>query len=1360
MINREIMAPDKDILANHINRAADIMIPSQEETVHKLNMDSVMRYVARFASVIVSSCALTALSVWFVVRNGLSHIPPNYVPMPPSTAILLGLFGIGLFLYERRTTDKLALVYCTCVAGVIGLLSFMILLESMPIFHLDIENNLFHTTAKITAADTGHMTTLSATAFIFSSLAFFLISFYPARIRLAESMAATMGALVFFWMLVSLLGYLYGTPLLYTGKLLPIEYPTTIAFLFLSIGIIALAGPGHFLLRPFAGNSARALLLRAFLPTTATVILISGVIYQLVSIYFITVNHALISAISALISTLIISVVVSQTAQVIGGAMDRTAAERKQAELALRDSEERTRMIVENALDAVITIDAEDVIIGWNMQAESIFGWSRKEVVGHNLADTIIPAHFLNVHRMRLHSIISGETTVLNRRWENTLLRRDGHEFPAEVAISCVKRGENVSISTFIRDITETKKADEALHRSHIELEDRVEKRTTEITKANSILREQIIERENAEEALRNSEALYQSLVESLPLNIYRKDIVGRYIFANTLFKTTIGVEKEDIIGKTVFDILEPIEAEKSQLDHQKVLATGQSIEDVEQHFNPDGSSVYMQFLRTPVYDAHGALVGSQGMFWDITERKLAEQELEKATKAAEAANRAKGDFLANMSHEIRTPMNGIMGMTELTLDTKLTEEQREYLDIVKMSADNLLTLINDILDFSKIEAGKLDMETIPFNLRQTVENTMKSLAVRAHQKNLELACHIPPGVPDSLSGDPGRIRQILTNLAGNAIKFTSTGEVIVDVSIESQTEDRICLHFSVTDTGIGIEPDKQKLIFDVFSQADSSTTRSYGGTGLGLAISTQLVSLMGGNIWVESEFGVGSAFHFTVYLDLKDPAENDPTLKQDVKKIEWSRHVPSLNDISGLPVLVVDDNKTNRLILEEMLISWGLQPTTVESGISALAEIHRASLTGDRFPLVILDAVMPEMDGFELAKKIKEQSDLAVATIMMFSASVQNDTDRIVELGISSYLTKPVKQSDLLDTILIALGATQLDEEKEPAHSVKSLLPTTKYPLYILLAEDNIVNQRLALRQLNKRGHTVIVVDDGEAALSALDREEFDLILMDIQMPKMDGFEATAAIRAREKITNRHIPIVAMTAHAMKGDRERCLAAGLDDYVSKPLQADILISVIEKIVPNPMSKLQGRVRLTQEKSEDWNVHPVQKVNVAASSTPSNMILAAEWSGGEPVEHDGFDTDKGENSAHCEAINTPVKEIILPYHKEDALSRVDGDKSLFKELIDLFFEDSTSQLNRISEAIEKGDCVELERAAHKLKGSVGNFNAKPSWDAAQKLETIARYRDWDKVEKSSSVLTQEIRRLETALAKFKIEEKD
>ncbi len=829
----------------------------------------------------------------------------------------------------------------------------------------------------------------------------------------------------------------------------------------------------------------------------------------------------------------------------------------------------------------------------------------------------------------------------------------------------------------------------------------------------------QFIERTRMERRLRDEEALYHSLVETLPLNIFRKDREGRFTFGNSRFLHELGRSLDQIRGLTDFDFYPRELAEKYRADDLLVMQTGELFEATEEHVRPEGHKIYVQVLKTPVFDARGDVVGTQAIFWDVTDRKRAEEALHRAREAAEAASRAKSTFLANMSHEIRTPMGAIIGMTELVLDTPLTAEQRDYLDIVRKSADALLGIINDILDFSKIEADKMDLDRIPFNLREHLGDTLSTLALPAHQKGLELACRVAPEVPSAVLGDPNRLRQILVNLIGNAIKFTDSGEVVLEVAKVLSTDDTAGtdkkakdrqaltdfggsnlpntvssssvpsvssvdqLSFSVRDTGIGIPEDKQRMIFDPFSQVDAGTTRRYEGTGLGLAISARLVEMMGGRMTVESTPSRGSIFRFTVSLERASSPPARPVNPERVR---------------GLAVLVVDDNATNRRILEETLTGWEMRPTCVAGGPQALEALEQAHAAGAPFALILLDAQMPVMDGFMLAERIQQRPELAaVATVMMLSSAGQpGNMVRRRELGIATHLIKPVKQAELWKAMLAALGEGDLDRSQRT--SARSAGPeATSLPvpagLRLLLAEDNAFNQKLALGLLGKEGHTVVVVNNGAEALAALEKESFDIVLMDVQMPEMDGFQATAAIRQREAGSGRHMPILAMTAYAMKGDRERCLAAGMDGYVSKPIRARELFAAVA-------AALRG-------------------------GPPPSASLGSEL----PVRLD--------------APDWPA-----------ALERVGGDKALLIELVRLFLQECPGWLRELRRGLEAGDATVLKRVAHNLKSCLGNFGARAAFERALHLETLGREGNLAGAEQACRALEQSLERLRPALAAF------
>jgi len=645
------------------------------------------------------------------------------------------------------------------------------------------------------------------------------------------------------------------------------------------------------------------------------------------------------------------------------------------------------------------------------------------------------------------------------------------------------------------------------------------------------------------EEALREAQERFTAFMDHSPTFAFLKDASGRYVYANRPFEALLKVVIE---GKTAFDWMS-VDAATEYREHDlAVLKTGKPAEFIETMPASDGTRRDLLIFKFPVETAGQRLLGAVAV--DITERKRAEAELHKAKELAETANRTKSEFLANMSHEIRTPMNGILGMTELVLGTELTPDQREYVDAVRFSAEALLTLINDILDFSKIEAGKLDLESIAFPLQDSLASTLRALALRAHEKDLELNCHIRPDVPEILLGDSGRLRQIVINLVGNAIKFTERGEVTLRVEQESMEGDTVSLHFSVSDTGIGVSTDKQASIFEAFTQADGSTARRYGGTGLGLTISRRLVELMGGRIWMESEPGRGSTFHFSARFGVGQKTPKADCMEQ-----------PSL---AGVGVLVVDDNATNRHILQDVLRQWQMEATLAENANTALRKLEEAAGRGAPFSLVLTDTQMPVTDGFELVERIGRNPELGRPGIIMLSSAGEG-SDRVPhEPGVQACLSKPVRQSELRETIVRILTEKGVLVGRASVGDAPS--DAAKKTPRILLAEDNAINRKLAVRLLQKHGYEVVVAGNGREALAAIEKESFDLVLMDVQMPEMDGFEATQTIREQERQTGHHLPIVAMTAHAMKGDEERCLRAGMDSYLSKPINSAELFAVIE----------------------------------------------------------------------------------------------------------------------------------------------------------------------------------------------------
>jgi two-component system, sensor histidine kinase and response regulator len=648
-------------------------------------------------------------------------------------------------------------------------------------------------------------------------------------------------------------------------------------------------------------------------------------------------------------------------------------------------------------------------------------------------------------------------------------------------------------------------------------------------------------------------EHLYmRTLLDNIPDRVYFKDRQSRFLMVSRSFIVSKNLD-DSIIGKTDFDIFAKEHAQQAFDGEQRMIATGEPIVNQSEKLTmPDGAVSWGLSTKIPVRNEAGDIIGTLGVTKDITHLKETETELARARDAAVESSRIKSEFLANMSHEIRTPMNGVIGMTGLLLDTEMTPTQREFAETIRNSADSLLTIINDILDFSKIEAGKLTFEKIDFDLVETVEGALDMFAERARFKGIELACEIPPEIPAGLRGDPGRLRQVITNLLGNGIKFTEKGEVIVRLAMEKETAEDVTVSFSVKDTGIGIPADVQDRLFQAFTQADNSTTRKFGGTGLGLAISRQLVSMMGGEIGVRSEAGKGSTFWFTARLD---------------KQTGAPRPAPSIyfRDLFDLRVLVVDDNATNRQILRHQLYAWKMQKGSASDGFEALELLRAAAKEGRPYELALLDMQMPEMDGMTLARSIK--ADPAIAStrlIILTSMGHMHTQEELKAAGVEAFLVKPVKQSRLFDCLISVLGRSAAEHVfAKPAAGSKAEapLPETAHVqrARILLAEDNLVNQKVALAQLRALGFSADSAANGHEVISALKLAPYDIILMDCQMPDMDGYEATRRIRQAERAAEAGwrapIRIIAMTANAMSGDREKCLAAGMDDYLSKPVR-------------------------------------------------------------------------------------------------------------------------------------------------------------------------------------------------------------
>ncbi len=756
-----------------------------------------------------------------------------------------------------------------------------------------------------------------------------------------------------------------------------------------------------------------------------------------------------------------------------------------------------------------------------------------------------------------------------------------------------------------------------------------------------------VTNRIRAEFKLEESKAIYHSLVESLPINVFRKDRDGRIVFVNNKYCETIGMSRENLIGLTDFDLFEPDLAEKYLKDDRWVLQTGLPFHDIEAH--PDGEgTMYVEVLKAPVTSSGGRRIGIQGMFWDVTDRKKAEIEMEKAKDIAIAASQAKSDFLANVSHEIRTPLNAVIGMTDLLIGSKADDTQREYLTMIQDSGQSLLTLINDILDFSKIESGKLNIDTEWFDLRDRAGDMLRSLAFKAHHKNLDLICNIDPEIPGPILGDPQRLRQVIVNLVGNSIKFTHTGEIAVDIELMNRSEESVELQFRIQDTGIGIPEDKLSRIFEEFVQGDTSTTRQYGGTGLGLTIASSLVELMGGRLEVSSKLDVGTEFCFSLTF----PISSNSTAP--VAPVEFR----------DIRILIMARNAANLNSLECNIKAWHMEPYCVRDVEQAVKLAKGMNFSSQPIQIVLAESSADSADtrgcnAALLAQRMREDPDIETpAFITLINASSAKLPGE--ESGYEQQrLLQPVKYSELKNAI-----ARCLEPATAPSTGPQLEQSHLEGPFKILLAEDNPVNQKLAVGVLKKHEHDITVVDNGRKAVDALESESFDLVLMDVQMPEMDGIEATKTIRSSVTVVNSSIPIIAMTAHAMPADRQRCLEAGMDEYISKPFKAADLLSLITQLMTSRTTEKPSGIGGYESESNseiDWNV---------------------------------------------------------------AFETVGGDRQLLVELIQVFLNEREKMLGDLESGLEQADFERARRSAHSLKGTFSHLGVASLAKMSEAIERL------------------------------------
>jgi PAS domain S-box-containing protein len=798
-----------------------------------------------------------------------------------------------------------------------------------------------------------------------------------------------------------------------------------------------------------------------------------------------------------------------------------------------------------------------------------------------------------------------------------------------------------------------------------------IARQRAELESANERTEQVVVQRTSA---LRASEARFRSLSAASPIGIFQTDPEGRAVYLNARWAEITGLAIEDALGDGWEVVVHPEDRDAVLGSWRAAVREGRELAVEFRVLTPVGEVRWTSARSNPLRADDGRIVGHVGTTEDVTARKATEIELADARDRALDATRLKSEFLANMSHEIRTPMNAIIGMTDMALDTELNEEQREFLETVKISSRALLTLLDDILDLAKIEAGKLTIESIPLLLRDSLGDTLRTLAVRAHQKGLELACDVAPDVPDALLGDPGRLRQIVINLVGNAIKFTERGEVVVAVRMETAIANDVVLHFAVKDSGVGIPPDKQSIIFAPFVQGDGSMSRQYAGTGLGLSIASQLVEIMGGRIWLESEVGRGSTFHFTVCLGRGPDA---PDVRHEGRRL------------AGLRALVADANATMRGLLLQVLQAWGIDAVGVPDGHAATAELARAKEDEAPYAFALLDGQLPDGGGVDVARRIMGDPRLAGTRVLILAATGLS-SGRRDDLGGIGWVSKPIRRSHLLET----LEAVREGRELAPPESRPGIERATA-ALRVLVAEDNALNRRVLLRLLEKRGHTVLLAEDGRQALAAVERDAFDVILMDVQMPGLNGIETTTAIRAHEAETGRRTPIVAVTAHAMAGDRERCLAAGMDAYVAKPVDAEELFATIERL--------------------------------AAGASAARASVADE------------------------ADAAPV------FDRAAFLGRIKGDAELSLELVRLFREESARLIAEVRRGLGARDARSVTRAAHTLKGVLATVAAGPAREAAVRLEGLGRVAALEQAHETCAELERELARLESALAAFEVQ---
>jgi PAS domain S-box-containing protein len=1086
----------------------------------------------RVSSLVAVTVSIASFYSWAFNHPWPSTAIPGFYPLKANTILAHGLLGISLWLLLPRARALWVRRVAQCLALVSTFIGGATLLEHSFRLNLGIDQLLFRDThATVTVAFPGRMSLTAALGFFLIGLAMLLLDWRPRKNYNPTQYLSMATAML---TLVTLAGYLYRAQAFYRPLASnQLSLISAVVFFLLSFAVF-FARPETGMAADLTGLGPGSSLARRLLPAGILLPAFLGWLSlrgQIAGLYGIEFAISLFACVSiftfvglAWVSSRKLNQEYDQlraaqseiqrlNQDLEGRVADRTLVLEVQASILQEHA-----ALLDLAQDAIIVRDMHNQILFWSRGAETMYGWSRTEAEGRN-KEELLRSVFSEPYETIEAALL------LNDKWEGEALHhtRDGSQIviASRWALQRDEHGNPYRILTVNTDITERKK---------VETDSRL--LTSRLSLATSVAKIGVWEWD-----LKDNSVTWDGTMHE--------------IFGLALFTSGLG-DPIRVTYERWSNAVLPADLEHAEAALQAGIREKSNGAFEFRIVFPDGQIRNMAAAFSVLTNEHGEPARMIGVNFDVTERRTSEAAMQQAKEAAEAASRAKSDFLANMSHEIRTPMNGIIGMTDLALETELTSEQREFLTTVKNSADSLLVLLNDILDFSKIEAGKLDVESIDFCLRNTLDDVMSILALRARQKGLDFSCRIPTEVPDKLVGDPSRLRQILVNLVGNAVKFTSHGSVGIEVELQHAGEFDDILHFRVKDTGIGIPSEKQVSIFEEFSQADTSTTRKFGGTGLGLAISSRLVGLMGGTIWVESTPGRGSTFHFTL------------TLQKQVTRL--SKFEPLRPEqLENVPVLVVEDCVTDAHMIEAMCLAWKMKPTVVANGRESLEVLKLSPRSEPAYQLVLIGARIPEMDGFELARQINADPDLrGTPMVLLTAAPCRGDGALCREYNINAYLTKPVRRDELLDAVLTVMGSSA-DAGTAQNVVTRHTLRENQKPLKILLAEDNPVNRSLAIRLLKKRGHEVLVAENGSEAVSQWQAHAPDVILMDIQMPELDGLEAAGKIRQIESVSGGHVPIIAMTAHAMVGDREMFLASGMDGYISKPLRVDDLFVVIEE---------------------------------------------------------------------------------------------------------------------------------------------------------------------------------------------------